>query len=204
MPSKWDIVSPTKCAPLSMIDIKQRTLRSRGRLYNSVKERNITVEETKGQHETRTWFDVPKPCRTASQCNRCLLKPTTSPTKAVSEVLFYSKLVQTKAIRDGIESESSIIQTFENETVQKVHKSGFFLLGVSPERVMNDSRIVEVKKIVLKEGESLNDGMSRFGIYKKNGSKLRINNNHKYYYQIQQGNSTVMDVTFRLSFETLI
>ncbi|RMX39828.1 hypothetical protein pdam_00023342 [Pocillopora damicornis] len=112
-----------------MIDIKQRTLRSRGRLYNSVKERNVTVEETKGQHETRTWFDVPKPCRTASQCNRCLLKPTTSPTKAVSEVLFYSKLVQTKAIRDG----------------------------VSPERVMNDSRIVEVKKIVLKEGESLNN-----------------------------------------------
>ena len=165
MPSKWDIVSPTKCAPLSMIDIKQRTLRSRGRLYNSVKERNVTVEETKGQHETRTWFDVPKPYRTASQRNRCLLKPTTSPTKAVSEVLFYSKLVQTKAIRDGIESESSIIQTFENETVQKVHKSGFFLLGVSPERVMNDSRIGEVKKIVLKEGESLNDGMSRFGIY---------------------------------------
>ena len=61
-----------------------------------------------------------------STCNRCLLKPTTSPTKAVSEVLFYSKQVQTKAIRDGIESESSIIQTFENETVQKVHKSGFF------------------------------------------------------------------------------
>ena len=122
MPSKWDIVSPTKRAPLSMIDIKQRTLRSRERLYNSVKERNVTAEETKGQHETRTWFDVPKPCRTASQCNRCLLKPTTSPTKAVSEVLFYSKQVQTKAIRDGIESESSINQTFENETVQKVHK----------------------------------------------------------------------------------
>ena len=80
----------------------------------------------------------------------------------------------------------------------------FFLLGVSPERVMNDSQIVEVKKTVLKEGESLNDGMSKFGIYKKNGSKLRINKNHKYYYQIQQGNSTVMDVTFRLSFETLI
>ena len=75
---------------------------------------------------------------------------------------------------------------------------------MSPERVMNDSQIVDVKKIVLKEGESLNDGMSRFGIYKKNGSKLRINKSHKYYYQIQQGNSTVMDVTFRLSFETLI
>ena len=32
---------------------------------------------------------------------------------------------------DGIESESSIIQTFENETGQKVHKSGFFVSETS-------------------------------------------------------------------------
>ena len=49
--SKWDIVYPTECAPLSMTDIKQKALRSRER-------------------------------------ERCLLKPTTSLTKAVSEVLF--------------------------------------------------------------------------------------------------------------------
>lgn len=83
-----------------------------------------------------------------------LLKPTTSPTKAISEVLFYTKQVQTKAMRDGIESESNIIHAFENETGQKVHKYDFNLseknpfLGASPDGVINDSEIVEVKKVV--------------------------------------------------------
>ena len=48
-----------------MTDIKEKTLRSRKRLYNSVKERNVIAEETKGQNETRTWFDVWKPTITA-------------------------------------------------------------------------------------------------------------------------------------------
>lgn len=54
IPSKWDILrslSPTKCAPLSMTDIKEKVLRSL-----SVKERNESAQETKGQHEARTWF----------------------------------------------------------------------------------------------------------------------------------------------------
>ena len=75
IPSKWDILS-------------QEVLKSRDRIYNSVKERNESAQETNGQHETNTWSDVRKPCITASQCKRCLLKPTKSPTKAISEVLF--------------------------------------------------------------------------------------------------------------------
>ena len=34
---------------------------------------------------------------------------------------------------------------------------------------MNDSQIVEFKNTGLKEGESLDDGICRLGIYKKNG-----------------------------------
>ncbi|CAH3144353.1 unnamed protein product, partial [Porites lobata] len=44
--------------------------------------------------------------------------------------------------------------------------------SASPDGVINDSEIVEVKKVELREGESLDDGMCRFGIYKKNGSEL--------------------------------
>lgn len=36
-PSKWDIVSPIKTAPLSMLDIEQKSLRSKTRLYDSIK-----------------------------------------------------------------------------------------------------------------------------------------------------------------------
>ena len=48
-----------------MTDIKEKALRSRKRLDNSVKERNVIAEETKGRNETRTWFDVWKPPITA-------------------------------------------------------------------------------------------------------------------------------------------
>ena len=52
--------------------------------------------------------------------------------KLFQECFFYTKQVQTNAMWDGIESESSIIQTFENETGQKVHKSGFFVSETHP------------------------------------------------------------------------
>ena len=109
----------------------------------------------------------------------------------MSEVL-YPKQGQTNALKDGIESESSIIQTFEHETGNKVLKSGFFIsdtypfLGASPDGLVDEDKIVEVKKIVLKEGESLEDGMCRLGIYKRFEQQLVLNNNHKYYYQTQQ------------------
>ena len=71
-------------------------------------------------------------------------------------------------------------------------KSGFFIsdthpfLGASPDGLVDEDKIVEVKRIVLKEGESLEDGMCRLGIYKRFEQQLVLNNNHKYYYQIQQ------------------
>ena len=51
---------------------------------------------------------------------------------------------------------------------------------------MNDDKTVELRKIVLNEGESLEDGMCTLGIYKKSEEKLVLNTNHKYYCQIQQ------------------
>ena len=125
-PAKWEVVSPVKDAPLSISDIEQKALRAKKRLFDSVNDIEEIVEKTKGQHETRMWLDVRQPRITASKSKRCLLRPTTSPTKAVSEVL-YPKQVQTNAMKDGIESESSIIQTFEHETGNKVLKSGFFI-----------------------------------------------------------------------------
>lgn len=190
--NKWDIVSPIKCAPLSMCDIEQKSQRSKIRLYDSVKDKKQISEETKNQHQTKTWFDVRKPRITASKCKRCLLRQTTSPTKAISEVLQYNERITTKAMRDGIESESQIIHEFENETGNKVNKSGFVIsdshpfLGASPDGIIDDSNIIEVKKIVVKEGESHEDAMCRLGIYKKHGNELQINKKHTYYYQIQQ------------------
>ena len=78
-------------------------------------------------------------------------------------------------------SKFNIIHAVENETGQKVHKSGFILsethlfLGASPDGVINNGEIVEVKKVVFREGESLDDGMCRLGIYKKLTRKMAVN-----------------------------
>ena len=51
------------------------------------------------------------------------------------------------------------------------------ILGTSPDGVINDSdsEIVEVKKVVLRKGESLDDGMCRLGINKKLTRKMAVN-----------------------------
>ena len=129
---------------------------------------------------------------TASKCKRCLIRPTTSPTKAISKVLMYNDRAPTKAMKEGIEAESRIISEFEKDTGLTVHKSGFVIsethpfLGASPDGIIDNHTIVEVKNIQVKEGESHEDAMCRLGVYKKNGSAIEINKNHGYYHQIQQ------------------
>ena len=58
-----------KDAPLSMSDIEQKALRAIKRLLYSVNDIEEIVEKTKGQYETRMWFDVGQPRITASKSN---------------------------------------------------------------------------------------------------------------------------------------
>ena len=93
-------------------------------------------------------------------------------------------------MKEGIEAESRIISEFEKDTELTVHKSGFVIsethpfLGASPDGIIDNHTIVEVKNIQVKEGESHEDAMCRLGIYKKHGSVIEINKNHGYYHQI--------------------
>ena len=91
------------------MDIEQKSQRTKTRVYDSIKDRNDITEATKEQHLTRTWYDVRKPRMTASKCKRSLIRPTTSPTKAISEVLMYNDRITTQAMKNGIEAESKII-----------------------------------------------------------------------------------------------
>jgi hypothetical protein len=190
--SKWGIISPMKHGPLSLDDIVNKASRTKQRLYDSARDKEAIEKDTSEQHKTRIWYDVRQPRITASKCKRCLLKPTTSPTKAIAEVLSYNPFVQTKAMKEGIEWEPKILNRFENETNHQVSKSGFILseshpfLGASPDGITEENNLVEVKKVVFKDGEVLMDAMCRLGIYKKTGTELVINKSHKYYYQIQQ------------------
>ena len=146
----WDITSPVKNGPLSMNEIKEKAVRSLERLDESGKRKIEIEKETKEQHKTRLWFDVHQSKITASKSKRCLIKPTTSPTKVICEVLQYNKTVQTKAMQDGIESEGHIIKEFERKYDLKVVTSGFAVseshpfLSASPDCIIDNETIVEV------------------------------------------------------------
>jgi len=188
--SKWALLSPmTTMQPLSLDQISQRASRVKKRLFESVNDREEIAKLTLQQQNCRLWYDVRQPRITASQCKRCILRETTSPTKAVAEILMYKVSVQTQAMKAGIEWEPKIIKRFMENTGYKVRSSGFIVseshpfLGASPDGITERDELVEVKKVHSKEEESLASTMCRLGIYKHD---LKVNTNHKYYYQIQQ------------------
>lgn len=189
--SRWKMVSPNKSLPLSLEEIKLKGERTKQRLLSSAVDRTEIMQQTVDQHQSVTWYDVRQPRITASRCKRCLLKPSTSPTKAIAELLSYNTPVQTKAMRDGIASEASIIKRYELISGNVVQGTGFWIssthpfLGASPDGIVNKSCLLEVKKVNSREGESFEETLCRLGIYKR-GRELQINTNHKYYYQIQQ------------------
>ncbi|XP_046841816.1 uncharacterized protein LOC124435929 [Xenia sp. Carnegie-2017] len=186
------LVSPNKYLPMSLNEIKAKSERVKKRLLASVSDRDRIMELTVKQHESKLWYDVRQPRITASKVKRCLIKPTTSPTKAIADVLNYHTPIQTKAMKDGIESEAGILKKYELISGNTVRKVGFIIssthpfLGASPDGITNDNVLLEVKKVTAKENESFMDTLCRLYIYKKKNGKLYINNNHKYYYQMQQ------------------
>lgn len=190
--SKWGLLSPINIPPVSLHEIAHRATRVKQRLSDSATDRDSIAEATVDQQKSRTWYDVRQPRITASQCKRCVMKSTTSPTKAIEEVLLYHANCQTRAMKEGIEWEPKIIEKFTNETGHQVKKTGFLIseshpfLGASPDGMTDKGNLVEIKKVTSREGENLQDTMCRLYIYKRNEDQLLINKTHKYFYQIQQ------------------
>ena len=178
---------------MSLKDITEKGVRAKQRLMESSKDKEVIARETLGQQNCRVWYDVRQPRSTASQCKHCILRPTTSPTKVVEEGLLYSANVQTKTMKEGIEWKPRIIERFMKETGHQVRKSGFVLseshpfLGASPDGITEEDKLVEVKKVVSKEGDQdPAETLCRLSFYKRDGDGISINKNHKYFYQVQQ------------------
>lgn len=154
-------------------------------------DRAEIMKLTADQHQSEVWYHVRQPRITASRCKRCLIKPTTSPTKAIADVLNYRAPVQTQVMKDGIASEAGIIKRYELITGNIVDKTGFCIssshpfLAASRDRITGNNTLLEVKKVNSREGESFDETLHRLSIYKQQ-EELRRNRNHKYYYQIQQ------------------
>ncbi|XP_028417250.1 uncharacterized protein LOC114541653 [Dendronephthya gigantea] len=148
--------------------------------------------ETRGQHNNPLWFTHRMPRITASKCKRAIQKVTTSPTKALRDILGYNKRIQTSYMQDGKDSKHKIIEMYEQRNNVNVQPCGFFIsvthpfFGATPDGLVGDEGTIEVKKIHPHTAESLLDALKRQCILKETGDQVSFNNNHPYYYQIQQ------------------
>lgn len=186
------IVSPIKSNPDSLHDITSKADAIIDKLRVQDDDIKKIEKATRDQSNCKQWFVERTPRITASQCKRALMKETTSPTKAVSEILGYNNKIQTGHMRDGICSEGEIIEQYMKITNNKVQKSGFFVskthpfLGASPDGLIDDDGSIEVKKIHPHYNETLEAALKRLHIVKDVDGCLIVNENHKYYYQMQQ------------------
>ena len=90
---------------------------------------------TKNQSLDEDWHHQRKSHITACKASRCaVMKESTSPTKALEEVLHYNKPFAPKAMREGMSQEPQIIQDYLAQKGTEgitVEKCGFFCKPLS-------------------------------------------------------------------------
>ena len=68
----------------------------------SDQERQNIALATKTQSNCQAWFEHRRVGITASQNKRTLIKPSTSPTKAMNEILDYNNQYQSNKMKQGL------------------------------------------------------------------------------------------------------
>ena len=188
--NKNEIISPIKENPVSLAEIVDRAKRVKRNLMVSDQERQNIALATKAQSNCQAWVEHRCVRITASQSKRALIKPSTSPTKAMKEILHYNNQYQSNKMKQGLKDEKKIIWLYENKLDCKVSETGFVIsqsypfLGASPDGEL-DGGLVEIKRIFT-DGLSLKEAVCKRGICRHVSHGLVVNKNHKFYYQVQQ------------------
>ena len=186
---KYELISPIKQHPVSLNEIVDRTKRVKCNLSVTDREREMIANKTKCQSKCQEWYEH-RPVRiTASKSKRAILQPTTSPTKALQEILGYNEQYQSWKMKQGLIDEKKILKAYERKLGCKVKETGFLIskakpfLGASPDGEV-DGGLLEIKRI-FPNGLSLCKAVCKRGICKELCGGLEVNKRHKFYYQIQ-------------------
>ena len=110
--------------PLQSVDeeIKEKGKGIKRKLHFNENKIEIAEKRTRLQSKSCDWFLNRKERITASKCKRVAsLKPTTSPLKALKELLMVNKVPQTYAMPQGLKKEDAIADSF-------IYKMWVFLL----------------------------------------------------------------------------
>ena len=174
------IISPIKVHPPPLSEIYTRCERIKKKLDVTEEEAQQIEAETRHQSTDDAWHLHRKHRITASKAYRCaVLKETTSPTKAIQEVLGYREVHATEAMKAGLGQEAVIVKQYIEEKTKggnadvTVQNCGFFVskthgfLGASPDGMVTDTKAVEksglleMKYIQTLESDTINDALLR-------------------------------------------
>ena len=125
--TKNEIISPIKEHPVSLTEIFDRAKRIKRNLMVSDQERRNISVATKSQSNCQAWFAHRRVRITASQCKRAILKPPTSPTKAMKEIFHDNKQYQSNKMKQGLKDEKKILRLYEDKLDCKVSETGFVM-----------------------------------------------------------------------------
>lgn len=201
-------ISPFAALPPSLKNIEEKCRSIKRKLNFNEEEIQQVEKKTRLQSRDSDWYLYRKGRITASKCKRVAsLKPTTSPSKTLKELLMINKVPQTSAMLQGLENEDAIADSFvEKMKTEGNHdfsfaNCGFFIskthgfLGASPDRIVHDPTeetpgVAEFKFIQVKDKEGLSGVLLKQHIciktQKGNSISLKLNRNHKYFYQLYQ------------------
>ena len=191
------LISPPKCHPVSLAEIKERADKMKRKLSVTPEQKSHIEEQTRDQGAREARYRHRKPQITASKYKRAFIKPTTSPTKAMKEIMGMNLTVSTSFMKDGKLSEHGFIEKYSEIKGLQVSKCGLFVserhlflaASTSPDGLAGADGLVEAKKIHPRENEILHQALLRLHICKpskENPGELVVNENHRYYFQVQQ------------------
>lgn len=170
-------------------------------LFVSEEKAKAIEVQTRKQSASQEWYQHRKFRITVSKSYRCAAsKQSTSPTKAIKEVLGYNNNYSSEAMKAGISMEHEIVSQYVEEKLKlngcivNVERCGFFVhpihpfLGASPDGIVTadtgESGLLEVKFIQTFESETVEQALVRKRICVLQ-NEVHLNTKHQYFYQVQ-------------------
>lgn len=162
---------------------------------NAVNIAKVEID-TRGQRNNLKWFEHRRNLLTASNFSKICCRRSTTPADNLLKALFYKNtLLATPAMQYGIDNEQKALKLFEEKTHLKVHECGLFIsvtnkyLGASPDGILNENDIVEVKCLYSIRNSKIRDAINKniklLCVTTDENGDLKLKNKHAYMYQIQ-------------------
>lgn len=156
----------------------------------SEKDRNDIELYTRGQSKNDRWFEEREKRIQSSNFHRvCTATDRTNLNNLATSYVQGHSLKQTEAMRHGNQFEKEAIHKYETDNNVSVQSCGIFVsrslpfLGASPDGVVDDYLIVEVKCPFSAKNKKITSVTVPY--LKETSGNLTLSTKHPYYYQIQ-------------------